>query len=496
MTSIDLAPKPSLLIESMRDIGYSLETAIADIIDNSVTANSKNIHIRFSWNNGFPWIAIIDDGDGMSYDELVSAMRFVSQNPLDQRDVNDLGRFGLGLKTASISQCRCLTVLSKKNRITSCTQWDLNYLASLTNNNWSLKIIKPDDLKSNKILTDLSEQYLSKVNSGTIVYWTELDRLSEGTSKIIKESQFNDAINDVRKHLELVFHRFLSPKIGQAKIEIFFNKSPLVAFDPFNTAKSTELHSEEFLYEGERIFLQPYVLPHHNKVSKTEWKKYSGERGYLHEQGFYVYRKRRLIIYGTWFRLIAKDELTKLIRVKVDIPNTLDHPWRIDIKKSNAFPPTGIREGLKKIINRIEFAGKRVYKQRGQIVNSDTKVPGWKRIYKENQIFYEINKDHPLILNFLENNVEVNNHLFLSILEMLESSFPRDAYFNDIATNPENVFSNELSRDKIEILLKLFIDEAKGIPDKNSIQKILQTDPFSANEKVTKLIFNERGYDY
>ncbi|MEQ8885937.1 MAG: ATP-binding protein [Balneola sp.] len=496
MGNINLPPKPYSLIESMRDIGYSLETAIADIIDNSITANARNIHVRFSWNNANPWIAIIDDGSGMDYNELVDAMRFVSQNPLDKRHANDLGRFGLGMKTASISQCRCLTVLSKKNYQVSCTQWDLDYLASLPNNNWSLKVIQPEDDNSNKILIDLSEKYLRNVISGTIVFWKELDRLGEGSAKITKESQFDEAINHVRKHLELVFHRFLTPKVGHKKIEIFFNENALVAFDPFNITKSTELHSEEFLYENERITVQPYVLPHHNKVSKTEWNKFSGERGYLHEQGFYVYRNRRLIISRTWFRLIKKEELTKLLRVKVDIPNTLDHLWRIDIKKSNAFPPPRIREGLKRIINNIEFEGKRVYKQRGQQLSSDTKVPGWRRTAKENQIFYEINKSHPLIVSFLEENAESNNHLILSILDMIESSFPRDTYFNDLATSPEIVNITALSKIKIERLLDFFIDHSKGIPDKGSLQKILQTDPFSVNKKVTKLIFNERGYDY
>ncbi|MEQ9008334.1 MAG: hypothetical protein RLP12_10650, partial [Ekhidna sp.] len=188
--------------------------------------------------------------------------------------------------------------------------------------------------------------------------------------------------------------------------------------------------------------------------------------------------------------------LTKLLRVKVDIPNTLDHLWRIDIKKSNAFPPPRIREGLKRIINNIEFEGKRVYKQRGQQLSSDTKVPGWRRTAKENQIFYEINKSHPLIVSFLEENAESNNHLILSILDMIESSFPRDTYFNDLATSPEIVNITALSKIKIERLLDFFIDHSKGIPDKGSLQKILQTDPFSVNKKVTKLIFNERGYDY
>lgn len=493
MSSVDIPPKPYSLIESMRDIGYSLETAIADIIDNSITANSKNIHVRFSWNNAKPWLAIIDDGYGMDYNKLINAMRFVSQNPLQQRDSKDLGRFGLGMKTASISQCRSLTVFSKRNNTSNCAQWDLDYLANLNTNKWSLITELPD---STSVLFKLAETYLEKLDSGTIVFWNKLDRLGGEDGKISKESQFNEAVFNVRKHLELVFHRYLSPKTGQRRLNIYFNENALQAFDPFNTSKSAELREEEFLYENERILVQPYILPHHNKLSKSEWRMYAGERGYLHEQGFYVYRNRRLIINGTWFRLIPKKELTKLLRVRVDIPNTLDHLWKIDIKKSHAFPPPGIRDGLKRIISKIEFAGKRVYKQRGQKLTSEIRTPAWKRVARENQIFYEVNYDHPLILKFQKENEEGINNMLFSILNMLESSFPRDAYFSDIASTPESLDNVTLTTEKIEQLLKYFIDDSKEAPDKNYLAKLLQTDPFSDNKELTKSIFNKRGYDY
>lgn len=491
MRKIDVSPRPYSLIESLRDIGYSLETAIADIIDNSITANSKNIHVRFSWNNAKPWLAIIDDGHGMDYDELISAMRFVSQNPLQQRDSKDLGRFGLGMKTASISQCRSLTVFSKRNKTSNSAQWDLDYLASLETNNWSLKTELPE---KSSLLFKLAESYLGELESGTIVFWDKLDRLGGSNGKVSKESQFNEAVFNVRKHIELVFHRYLSPKTGQRSLNIYFNENALQAFDPFNSTKSAELREEEFLYENERILVQPYILPHHNKLSKSEWRKYAGERGYLHEQGFYVYRNRRLIIYGTWFRLIPKKELTKLLRVRVDIPNTLDHLWKIDIKKSHAFPPPGIRDGLKRIINKIEFAGKRVYKQRGQKLTSDVKTPAWKRIARENQIFYEINYEHPLIKQLLNQNESSKSQLAEVVLNMLEVSFPRDAFFSDLASSPESVSVNSLTKDKIIELLEFFNIDFES--SRNRIAVILQMEPFASNRELTKQIFKERGYEF
>ena len=156
-----------------------------------------------------------------------------------------------------------------------------------------------------------------------------------------------------------MFHRYLkSDIISQNKLNIFFNNSPLVAYNPFFVKKSKQLHKEEIQYKGSKITIQPYVLPHHNKISEEEWKKYGGKRGYLHEQGFYIYRNKRLIIYASWFKLIPKTELTKLLRVKIDIPNNFDKYWKINVKKSNAVPPEVIKDRLKEIISKIEFAGK------------------------------------------------------------------------------------------------------------------------------------------
>jgi len=496
MKHINLPPTPSSLVESMRDIGYSIETAIADIIDNSITAKAKYIDVRFSWNKSNPWLAVIDNGLGMDQKELVAAMRFGSMSPLEIRTAEDMGRFGLGLKTASFSQCRCLTVMSKKNNITDCVQWDLDSISSSENNEWALCLLSKNEIESDSELFFLAEEYLTSKESGTIVLWKNIDRINEGTPVQNHESMFNKTINNVRSHLELVFHRFLSPGPGQSKIEILFNQHQLDSFDPFNTSKATELHEEEFRFKGEGIYVQPYVLPHHNKVSKTEWKKYAGKAGYLHGQGFYVYRNRRLIVYATWFRLIPKKELTKLLRVKIDIPNSLDSLWRIDVKKSNAFPPSGVRDELKRIINKIEFAGKRVYKQRGQRIQSQIRIPAWKRVAKDNQLYYQINSNHPFIRRHIESLTETQKELFVHIISTLESSFPRDTFYTDVATNPEQEVINNLGSQQIEGLLKMFIADSERGVSKSKLQEILQIDPFASNRLITEKIFKERGYDF
>ena len=493
MKKQEAIPNPSSLMESMREIGYSTESAIADLIDNSITAKSNNIDIRFSWNEGSPWLSVIDDGIGMDINELIIAMRIGSISPLEPREPDDLGRFGLGLKTASLSQSRRFTVVSKKNDKYSIAQWDLDSDDISKKNKWSINIFHVKELKST--LTELNDKYLKKQKSGTIVFWDNIDRFDVGEVENKKELKFGTVLNNVRSHLELVFHRYIAPTVGKRKIVIKYNESLLEAFDPFFIQKSKELNSEDINYAGSKISVQPYVLPHHSKVSKSEYKKYEGRRGYLNEQGFYIYRNRRLIIYANWFRLIPKKEMSKLLRVKIDIPNTLDHLWKINVKKSNAIPPTFVREKLGNIISKIEIAGVRVYKHKGQRLISNIKNPAWERVAKANKIYYKINMDHPLIKTHLKDLSEKQKLVIIDLFSVLENSFPQDMYFNDVASEPENINPLELTmKDLEDLLLKYYIKEKK--PSKQRLRDILLTDPFAKNIEITKTIYKKHKYEF
>ncbi|MBU2628967.1 MAG: ATP-binding protein, partial [Proteobacteria bacterium] len=297
-------PHPSALVQSLRDIGYSMESAIADVIDNSITAEAKNINVNFAWNKENPWIAVVDDGCGMTPAELTDAMRLGSRNPMEERSSEDLGRFGLGLKTASFSQCRQLTLISRKEGMLAGREWDLDLIEENPDNGWRLRVLEGFEIQQDKYIAGL----LSLVpQSGTIVLMRKLDRY-DGLEK-----KLNSLVEQTRIHLELVFHRFLSPRRGKKRINIFLNNGPLTAFNPFNLshAATQELPEQSIHVNEQSVNVQPYVLPHYNKTSREEYQKYSCSGGYLQNQGFYVYRNRRLIIKGTWFRLIKKEELTK-----------------------------------------------------------------------------------------------------------------------------------------------------------------------------------------
>jgi hypothetical protein len=156
-----------------------METAVADIIDNSITAKAKKIDIRFAWDSGNPWLAIIDDGYVMTEDKLVIAMQLGSKNPKLERTRDDLGRFGIGLKTASLSQCRHLSVISKKNACVTGYDYDLDNFNNVENGKWSVGIIEDDDITDNPILSSLFNEHLEQSDSGTIVLWEILDRIEE-----------------------------------------------------------------------------------------------------------------------------------------------------------------------------------------------------------------------------------------------------------------------------------------------------------------------------
>lgn len=435
LQQIALSPSPIALIESLRSIGYTIETALADIVDNSISAKASNIEVSFLWDEYTPWIAILDDGHGMSVDELRAAMRFGSLSPREKRAKNDLGRFGLGMKTASISQCRNLTVCSKAGGKISACQWDLDRIADNNSDDWMLSVLDDQAIAQDEHLNELATGHFKNKDSGTIVLWRHLDATMAGADATDGERKFSELMGGARSHLETVFHRFLSPNKGQKSVHMAFNNSDLTAFNPFGPPipARQEKQLEKITIHGETINIQPYILPHPNKVSKSEYEKYAGVGGYLQNQGFYVYRNRRLIVKATWFRLIKKEEFNKLIRVQIDIPNSLDHLWAINVHKSQVTPPEVVRKELKKIIQRISGAGKQVYRRKATTLQNRNLTPVWAREVIDGKISYAVNEDHPLVNDLLLSVHPDVQGKVESCLKLIAQSFPKDVYYNDVA---------------------------------------------------------------
>jgi hypothetical protein len=289
MKTIDLPPYAPVLIESTRAIGYSLEAAVADIIDNSIAAGAGKVDISFFPIDG-AYIAILDNGNGMNAAELNSAMQYGSKNPADIRDAKDLGRFGLGLKTASLSQSRCLTVVTKQHDAVEARRWDIDYVAET--GSWSLLVLDEAEIAEVPQIDKLMSN-----QSGTLVVWQKLDRLKAG--EINFEQALGRKIDGVREHLALVFHRYISGEKGITKLSISINGGEIYPADPFLIKKSLKVMDDETLViHGQKIIVRPYILPHISQMTRDEIESLGGKEGLRRQQGFYVYRNKRLLVWG------------------------------------------------------------------------------------------------------------------------------------------------------------------------------------------------------
>lgn len=431
-----MPPKASMLIESMRDLGYSLETALADIIDNSISAGATLVRIISNPSLENPSIAVLDNGCGMTEAELLDAMRAGSSNPLASRNGNDLGRFGLGLKTASFSQCRKLTVVSRRNDNTSVAIWDLQHVAET--DEW--EVLLPDSIDSIPYADELG-------SNGTLVLWEHLDRVHGGVARERTGEVLAKRLSEAATHLELVFHRFLAGEPNSRKLAVQLNGRALVPFDPFVSkhAATQKLETEQILIRGYPVTIEAFTLPHHSKMSKKDFELTGGAEGHLRNQGFYLYRERRLIIWGTWFGLARQRPITNLSRVRIDMPRDLDSEWKVDVKKSSAQPPAILRDRLRQLVERIGASSKRVYTHKGQRLNIDDRLDVWSRQQDKGEIRYRFNMEHPVYSALLADLPGGQQQRLKALMQLVEASIPFDAIFADRAGDPKAIETNGLS---------------------------------------------------
>ena len=483
MRTKSLPPYAPTLIESTRAIGYSLEAAVADIIDNSIAANAVNVDIYFFPVDG-AYIAILDNGSGMDEKEINIAMQYGSKNPTEERDKKDLGRFGLGLKTASLSQCRCLTVISKQGDRLEGRQWDIDHVIEV--GDWSLIILDAEEINQFPQVEELK-----KYESGTLVIWQKLDRLKAG--EINFELSLGRKIDRVRNHLSLVYHRYLMGESGIRKLKLFINGEKVKAIDPFLTNKSVQaMDDETLIIQGHKILVRPYILPHISKLTSDEIKMLGGKDGLRKRQGFYVYRNKRLLVWGTWFRMMRQGDLSKLARIRVDIPNTLDDLWTLDIKKSSALPPAEVRKNLEIIINQIAERSKRTWTFRGKKEVSDTETHIWNRMKnKQGGYYYEINREHP----FVQQLVKVDPSLKMSIyalLQQIELGLPLNQLYVDLNNDEQITNDNEQSIVDVKKSLEAMITMCAEKQEKcDLLDAVVHIEPYSLYSDVVEELKKE-----
>ena len=361
MKTLKASPGARRLMESLRNMGYDCSTAIADLADNSIAANASEIYIDiFTKQDSRPAaIVITDNGKGMDKNELHEAMR---SGAFQDYSADDLGKYGLGLKTASLSQCRTLTVSSKpksaraKRSLRNFMRWDIDHVYET--DDWDLLV--PSDNELENWEKEILNNGTSREN-GTVVLWTNLDEalpLLSSHDVSERENFLAQLITDVEAHLRMVFHRFMQGSVtGRHKLDIYVCGERLLPWDPFCRGEKTKeldilkLPVVSVDPDGSKlrgnVTISPFVLPREDEFSSpAAWRDASGPRGWNQQQGLYFYRNNRLLQAGGWSRLRSVDEHTKLLRVAVDFPGDLDNEFSINVTKMRAGIPADIKERL------------------------------------------------------------------------------------------------------------------------------------------------------
>lgn len=407
------------LMTGLRAIGYSFSSAVADIIDNSISANASEINIFSDPLSDMPYFCVLDNGCGMSAKELNNAMLPGSDRSGKAECEQELGRFGLGLKSASLSQCREFTVASKKFGKIRAMSFDLDVIDK--ENRLLLKVLNSEEINALPQIHNLAEY-----ETGTLVVWTKFDKI-ENLAKNFEDS-FRSLVAESKKHTELVFHRYYKT------IQIYYHGKRIEKRDPFlvdSIGRQQTGRKSEISVDGAIITVIPYTLPFANTLTPEEKALLGNPKSIFDEQGFYLYRNRRLISWGSWMHMGIRSELNKLARIQVDIPSALDSVWMLDVKKSSAKIPDKIKDMIKMAVDDSVIRSKRTTRFPGTKEQS-VAFKVWDRINEhDGKIRYQINRDTPSIVALNEALGQAEKKLLDIALSQIECYLPKYSITND-----------------------------------------------------------------
>lgn len=500
-----ITPRANFLMGSMRSIGYTFESAISDVIDNSISAHSKSVHLYFPENPLKELaVGILDNGEGMADDALFEAMRYGSSSSEVKRVEDDMGRFGLGMKSASMSMCRILTVASMYQGTIHAYTWDYNFIKK--QKDW---ITLELDEKEIDVLPYIDE--LKSEKQGTLVIWRDFDVLSKASNGQIYTT-LNDYKQTVNDSVSLIFHRFLNSK-NKDHISIFINNAEVKGLDPFlenNSKTTTKKEISIALTDSDgiecHIKVKPFILPYASDLKGKERKLVGGVESLKSKQGFYIYRNKRLIVWGTWFGMRPCSELTKNARIRVDIPNNVDDIFKIDIKKQTAYIPKHIRNQMRRVVNDALEISINKQTHRGRHENFGDIDYIWSRmVARGGCCYYQINRDSELF-KLVRKHMNSECETYLDILmKEIEHNLPIQQIYIDKSNESIEAVDDE-TEDKnarINDVLNLgitMIDAVKSLKTKTTEQAIkvlMCSEPFcnykSIEEKLKKYYKDEIG---
>jgi hypothetical protein len=482
----EIVPDPESLLESIRSVGYSLKEAISDLIDNSISANATRIDIIINL-EGSGKFHLIDNGDGMDNEKLVSSFRLGSTNPKTTRDENDLGRFGMGMKTASLSQCRSVTVTSKqKNSIVSRTL-DLDEVSR--QKKW---IIGEKEIQS-----DLLSR-LETIDKGTIVTWEKIDKNN------IPEEEQNNLLIEIENYISLCFHRFMERANNRILFYLNDSEEPIQPVSP--VVEGSQVFSE-IAIDSANSKMKAFTIPIRKETQvKSLFNSLELFNGVENQQGIYIYRSDRLLCFGGWLGIVKPNNSFKLCRVVIDFKNdySSDKIWSIDIKKTKADIPFEYRQEIKKFVKKAQRDSARKI---GRYNKKELKNAAGD-LY-DNSFLWQVDKNKKY--GFWEYKLNIENPLFTALLnkvsrkelQLILDIIARDLPISDIIDNndeePANHDTLYAEVDHVEILekekyaAKLALESALilGISKNEAIEHILHSEPFSRHKmELSKYLKN------
>ncbi len=433
------APEPAGMVASLSSLGYSLPAAIADLVDNSISAGASTIDVEFTWAGQDSWIAVVDDGAGMTACELVTAMTVAARGPATPRSATDLGRFGVGLKSASFSQARQLTVATAIAGEWHVRTWDLDVVER--SGEW--RLLRGAD----ETTTELLDRIRGEADHGTVVLWRRLNGYHVDAVTVEDErtqKQFYAEAARTESHLGMVFGRFLT---GSRRRNLRVSGSPVEPWDPFLSRHPSvqPLPVERLRLGAGSVRVEAFVLPSAQRLAPDEYEKAGGPRGWLDQQGFYVYRRDRLILAGDWLgqRGLRREEKYNLARIAVDIPAETDVEWGVDVRKSSVVPPVALRSHLRRIALQARRRAADVLRHRGQIAartHGDPLVYAWNVRRVDDQVTCRINRGHPLVKAALRSGGAGSDDV-RALIRLLEETVPvtalRVMHETDTSDDPE-----------------------------------------------------------
>lgn len=448
---VDTSPDPKSHIKTLMRIGYTMPSAVSDILDNSITANASKIGIFSLPGLHEPNISILDDGDGMSPDELIKNMKIGCKDPSDERYRGDLGRFGSGMKTASFSQARKLTIISKKEGEKICSAvWDIDRIEK--ENAWCLEILDEHEIKSHpQLLLDYKNE------TGTQVIWEKLTCLNKTNHSLDDETIMASNLSDLGDYISLHFHKFMD---GKNKIYFSINNRQLKSIDPFMTraAGYQEGRTEKLRCKGGYIEINTHVLPHFNRMKAKPLERLGGANGIVQNQGLYIYRENRLINAGGWLGLAKTSQLGALARVEVNVPSSLDQEWATDVKKSSLQLPPRIKKELRKFLSDPIKRSKRVYRYRGK---QDEANKYWNIHENENEktISYQISSENEILASICKVITKEQQSQLIKYLGKLAENLPLNHIYQKMSESPREIDQDNVTDALLEAIISRVFEE-------------------------------------